>query len=555
VRYRRRREPTIRDVSFTVPDGGLLAVVGPSGSGKSTLCTAILGEIRQVEGRVVLGGIDLVRAGPLARRMVSFVPQDEALHDELTPWQALNLTAALRLAPAAGALERARRLTEVIDLLEIQDFATTRIGQLSGGQRKRVAVAMELLSEPRLLMLDEPTAGLDEGLDRVMMQLLRRVADAGCTVLVVTHSSANLTLADSVLALDRAGHVAYRGPAEDMLPTLGADSHAEAMQALFVPPDDPPRRLTVVEPPRAAAGTRPAGRSARRPVPVPDRLDLGIRHSTWVLLRREVRRMAGTPLHLGRGVFLLPVLTCVLAAWAGDRGLAGHPQAPNPMQGSALSTLVVCTAFFAMALSFATVVGDRAVIDRERRWGVPPASVILSKALALTPLTVVQSVLGLLLYLTVRAGPDRALGTAPAALVLAAILALLGVSSMCLGLLISTVSPSLERAVFALMASTAVLVMLSGLFIALGQPSGTGGRTLALLSQLTPTRWGAAALAAYIGFVPTEVVRAGAHLPADRLWLHNTDAVVTALSALAVMTLVYGLLAAQLLARQSRRGR
>jgi ABC-type multidrug transport system ATPase subunit len=577
VRYRGRSEPTIRDVGLAVPSGGLLAVVGPSGSGKSTLCAAILGEVEQVQGRVLLGGVNLLQARSVGRRLVSFVPQRDALHNELTPRRALALTAALRLASRVPAAERARRVDELLQLLEIGEQASTRIGELSGGQRKRVAVAMELLSDPLLLMLDEPTSGLDEGLGRVMMLLLRRVADAGVAVMVVTHSSENLALADTVLALGSTGRAAYCGAPAGLLDALGARSYAEAMQVLRVAPGVQRRRRAAgraharpvnranarrAEPePRVGPGGT-AGEPAARTAAHPDgssgtgtQADLGIVHCTRVLTARELRRMLATPLIVARGLLLLPLLTVLLTAWADDQGLAGGAEQPNRMQGAALSVMITCITFFAMALSFSTIVGDRDVIDREDRWGVPPAAVVLSKGLALLGPVVVQTVVTMTVYLSVREGPDHALAGAPVRLVLGASLGLLGVAAMCLGLVISAASPRLDRAVFLLMGTIAVLVVLTGLLIPLWHPSGVGGHTLSMVSQFAPTRWGTAAVAAHIGFVPIEMLDRGIRTTPDPWWVQDRNHVAGAWLSLVVLALTYGLVAAQLLTRQSRRRR
>lgn len=546
--YRGRREPTLRDLSFHLPSGGLLAVVGPSGTGKSTLCAALLGEIQQTTGRAVLGGADLLRARSLTRRLVSFVPQRDALHAELTPRRALLLTAALRLRYMPPE-ERADRVEQVLDLLDLQGQAGQRIGELSGGQRKRVAVATELMSSPRLLMLDEPTSGLDEGLDLVMMNLLRRIADAGTAVLVVTHSTANLELADAVLALGHDGRMAYCGPPEEMLLAFGSANHAEAMQELRFRP-------------------RPVGPGPQAEISVPqgERLhpeveaaaaesDLGIVHATRILLHRELRRMASSPLTVARGVLLLPLLTSLLTAWAADRGLAGTPADPNRMQGAALSVLVTCTTFFAMALSFSTIVGDREMIEREYRWGVPAAAVVLSKGLALIGPTVLQTVVTVTVYLQWRPGPETVLDGAPGWFVLWAGLAGLAVASMSLGLLISATAPRLDRAVFMLMGVIAVLVVLTGLLIPLADPSGVGGHTLSVVSQFAPTRWGTAAIAAEIGYLPNEVLDAGGTVADDPLWTHNPHDVTVALLSLLVLGLSYALVASELLLSQSRRRR
>ena len=547
------------NVSLEIGEGEFVAIQGTSGSGKSTLCTAILGEVEQVRGRILLGGIDLLPERSPGRRLVSFVPQRDALHDELTPRRALTLTAALRLAPGIGPEERTRRVDEVLAKLQIAEHADTRIGHLSGGQRKRVAVATELLSEPRLLMLDEPTSGLDEGLDRVMMLLLRRVADSGCTVLVVTHSTANLGLADTVSALDAHGRIAYVGPPQDMLAAFRAAGHAEVMQTLRVEAREQPLRRRVRSRwglgPFAGARSTVNRAGGERAVAGAGSVgtDLGVWHSTRVLAAREFRRMAATPLTVARGLLLLPLLTVLLTAWADDKGLAGWMEAPNRMQGAAMSVLVTCTTFFGMALSFSTVVGDRAVIEREYRWGVPPAAVVAAKALALLGPVVVQTVVTLTVYLSVRRGPDHTLDGAPVWLVLGVCLAMLGIASMGLGLLVSAFSPNLERAVFLLMGTIAVLVVLTGLLIPLGQPSGVGGHTLATVSQFAPTRWGTAAIAAYLGYVPIELLDQGIRTTTDRLWEQDAEHVLRALLSLLALAVTYALAAARLLARQARR--
>ncbi len=445
-----------------------------------------------------------------------------------------------------------------MELLEFAEHADTRIGSRSGGQRKRVAVAMELLSDPHLLMLDEPTAGLDEGLDRVMMRLLRRVADAGRAVLLVTHSTANLALADAVLALDSAGRMAYCGDPAGMLPAFSAASHAETMQTL--------RSAAAEEPARPGTRTRRRGPArptcVREPVegraaepPVVGRLDLGTVHCSRVLIAREFRRMAATPLTMARALILLPLLTCALTAWADDRGLAGWPGAPNRMQGAALAALITSMAFFAMALSFSTIVGDRDVIEREHRWGVPPTAVVLAKAVTLLGPVILQASVTTTVYLSVRPAPDHVIRGWPVGVVIGGLLALLGIASMSLGLLISAASRSLERAVFLLMGTTAVLVVMTGLLVPLGAPKEMGGQTLAAVGQFTPTRWGTAAIAAYIGFVPVEVLDAGGKVATDRLWAQDVQHVLTAGASLLVLAVLFGLVAANLLVRQSRRRR
>jgi ABC-type multidrug transport system ATPase subunit len=549
VTYRGCDEPAVQDLSFHLPGNGFLAVVGPSGSGKSTLCGALLGEIRDTSGHLVLGGADLLGDQRTARRLVSFVPQHDALHAELTPRQILRYVAELRLRQLYPE-DQITRVDQVLELLDLLPQADQRVGFLSGGQRKRVAVAMELMSSPRLLVLDEPTAGLDEGLDLVMMNLLRKVADAGTGIIVVTHSTANLQVADAVLALGKDGRMAYCGPPGGMLSAFRSGTHAEAMQALR-------SGARPVNSGTSGPGGERADQSPLHPEVEAslDEPELGLRRATSILFRREVRRMLSSPLTLARGVLLLPLLTVVLTAWAADRGLAGTLEDPNRMQGAALSVLITCTTFFAMALSFSSIVGDRAVIEREFRWGVPATGVVLSKGLSLIIPVLIQITVTVTGYLLWRPGPDTPLEGVPSWLVIGTGLAALGLSAMALGLLVSAAAPRLDRAVFGLMGAIALLVVLTGLLIPLGNPSSVGGDVLSALSQVTPTRWGTAVITAEIGYVPNEVLDVGGTVSDDPLWGHDFQHVGVALAALASLGVSYLLVASELLVAQSRRRR
>ena len=129
------------------------------------------------------------------------VPQDDVVHRGLTVAQALNIAAKLRMPPDTTKHERQQVISRVLEELEMTEHADTRVDKLSGGQRKRVSVAMELLTEPSLLVLDEPTTGLDPALDQQVMTMLRRLADAGRVIVVVTHSLRFLDMCDQVLLL------------------------------------------------------------------------------------------------------------------------------------------------------------------------------------------------------------------------------------------------------------------------------------------------------------------------------------------------------------------
>ena len=185
--------------SLAVSLGELVALVGPSGSGKSTLLRVIAGLHVPDSGNVSWQGepLDRVRAH---RRRVGFVFQDEQLfpHRDV----AGNIAFGLRMARVPNANARAR-VTELLELVQLPGFGERRIGDLSGGEAKRVALARALAPEPRLLLLDEPLTGLDGELhDRLALDLRRVLTATGTTAILVTHDLDEArTVADRIVAV------------------------------------------------------------------------------------------------------------------------------------------------------------------------------------------------------------------------------------------------------------------------------------------------------------------------------------------------------------------
>ncbi len=182
----------LENVSLVIQPGEMVAIMGPSGAGKSTLLSVLNGQVAPAAGRIVIGGLDLHDHFELFRGRIGYVPQDDILHADLTVWQALWYAARLRLPKDMADDEIARRIRQVLAQLGLEGTEHTRVGDqrkrgVSGGQRKRVNLAMELLTDPPILVLDEPTSGLSSTDTISVMELLRSLADAGKTILVTIH--------------------------------------------------------------------------------------------------------------------------------------------------------------------------------------------------------------------------------------------------------------------------------------------------------------------------------------------------------------------------------
>ncbi len=206
----------LNDVSLSIAPREFVALVGGSGTGKSTLMKALCGYVPATSGQVLVNGDDFYRNFDAYRTVLGYVPQDDILHRTLPVGRALGYAARLRLPTDTAESEINSRITRVLDDVEMAPHRDKLVENLSGGQRKRVSIGAELLADPSLFFLDEPTSGLDPGLEKKMMYTLRRLADSGRTVILVTHATANITQCDHVIFM-ATGRMVYFGPPTEAL--------------------------------------------------------------------------------------------------------------------------------------------------------------------------------------------------------------------------------------------------------------------------------------------------------------------------------------------------
>ena len=227
----------LKDITIAIPPRKFVALVGGSGAGKSTLMNALNGLRPAQHGTVLYNGQDYYHNLAAFSTQLGYVPQDDIIHRDLTVERALYYAAKLRLPDDFTEKQIKERIEEVLDDVEMKFRRNTLVSKLSGGQRKRVSIALELLANPNVFFLDEPTSGLDPGLDRKMMLLLRRLADKGRTIVLVTHATNNINSCDYVCFLCRGGRLAYFGPPDEAKRYFGKSDFAEIYSELE-PPDD-----------------------------------------------------------------------------------------------------------------------------------------------------------------------------------------------------------------------------------------------------------------------------------------------------------------------------
>ncbi|MFN8533776.1 MAG: FHA domain-containing protein [Dehalococcoidia bacterium] len=224
---------TILDRAYlTIKPREFVAVVGASGSGKSTLVDALCGFRPATSGTVLYNGLDLYQTFDAFRASIGYVPQDDIIHRDLPLRRALGYAAELRLPRDTTAEEREARIDEVLDEFGLRDREHTPINRLSGGQRKRVSIGVELLTKPSLFFLDEPTSGLDPATETRMMRLLRELADQGRTLVLITHATQNILLCDKVVFMARGGQIAFLGSPNEALDFFGVQEFVDIYDSL-----------------------------------------------------------------------------------------------------------------------------------------------------------------------------------------------------------------------------------------------------------------------------------------------------------------------------------
>jgi ABC-type multidrug transport system ATPase subunit len=565
VKHRGVVKTLLDDVSFDVPEQALVAVIGPSGSGKSTLLRALTGSRPADIGGVRYAGHDLCAEYPLLRHRIGLVPQDDVLHAQLTVKAALRYAADLRFPQGTTAEQRERRIDEVLTDLRLTEFESHKVATLSGGQRKRVSVALELLTKPSVLFLDEPTSGLDPGMDRDVMRMLRCLTDEGRTVLVVTHSVAELEACDLLLVMAPGGGVAFYGPPREALAFFECETWADVFHAFSCRKDydwaeayrasayhvlysvedraestsastsssassstSSSASAAVLPSPRsssedsASAAPAPAASTSCTPTQAAScysspRAEQGWGSQLLTLIRRYVRVIASDRGHLmllAALPMIMGVLSLAIPASSGLAAAAGGER--NTDAPTVLLVLAVGACLTGAANAVRELIKERGIYDRERAAGLSRSAYVMSKAIVLGVITATQTIVLSAICILPRRLPAHGMiisGTPVPELMIAAVL--LGVMSMLLGLVVSAVVRTTEKTMPLLVLITIVAVVFSGsLFPLFHSPA------LEELAWLSPSRWAVAAEASTIN-LPGIMGPPQGRTTTDPLWQHT----------------------------------
>ena len=496
----------LEGMTFELGPSSLTAVVGPSGAGKSTLLGALTGLSPATHGTVVWQGTDLYTHYEQLRFQIGLVPQSDIQHPQLSVRQGLTYAAMLRLPPDTTQQERAQRVDHVVGQMQLGRQIDNRIGtQLSGGQRKRVSIATELLTAPPLLFLDEPTSGLDPGLDRDVMHQLRTLADEGRVVMVVTHSVLALDVCDNVLVLAPGGRLAYFGPPAGVLEHFGCQDYPQVFDLL----DDPAlwRRIP------APHGRMDTSRLPAANAPVVQPPLQSMSRQLVTLVRRNLAIVFADRLLLAMLLLMPIVLGALSRVVPGDAGVSlaasrtdsGLFDQKEIMQR--LTILIMSAALMGAAVTIRELVKERPIFQREYAVGLSPGIYLTSKVLVLGTACFLQGMLVTFLALVGLPGADNGGVFGLRDLEIGLAIGAVAFTMAVLGLAVSALVTSSEQTMPALVGLVMIQLVLCGALVPVA------GRTvLEQLAWLAPARWGFAAAAASVDLdkakrnVPGEVL-------------------------------------------------
>jgi ABC-type multidrug transport system ATPase subunit/ABC-type multidrug transport system permease subunit len=476
----------LEGVGFVVPTGTMLAVAGPTGSGKTTLARALTGALPVAGGAVTVGGRDVTKLDA-SRRGIGYVPQEDALHSELSVRRTLDYAAALRM-PDADSTERQSRIDAVLDGTRLSEQAGLTVGSLSVGQRKRVCIAIELLSLPSVLVLDEPTSSLDPGYEESTLTTLRGLADLGHAIVIVTHSQAAIASCDRVVLLTAGGRLGYFGSPSHMHERFGTTTAGELFCALdaavlTVVPGHPSMARRAVADIDEAAEPAADRRVARRQLAILSRRYFELLFAD----RRRAWLFAVQGLLLG-GLLLLFVAPAGLARPVGELSFG----APVSATGTAV-LLVTCMTWLGMSNTVREIVKERHLLVREHRAGLSPAAYVGSKVAVLGPLLAAEAAVITVIAVARQHVPGSGAVLPSGMVELVIAMALAGISAVALGLFVSAVVRSNDKALAVLPMLVVVEFVLSGL-----TPSVSWMPGLAQLRDVSGTHWAVQAMQATV---------------------------------------------------------
>jgi ABC-type multidrug transport system ATPase subunit/pSer/pThr/pTyr-binding forkhead associated (FHA) protein/ABC-type multidrug transport system permease subunit len=450
----------LHECSFEIPSKSLLAVMGPSGCGKSTLLKALNGDSPPSSGRVYISGLELNENYDYLKTQIGYVPQDDIVHSELTVEQSLYYAAKLRLEYSDSTFIQ-QKIEQVLKDLNIEHIRKNLVGKISGGQRKRVSIAVEILTDPLILFLDEPTSPLDPQTIEEFLEILRNLSNKGTTVIMVTHKPEDLNYMDTVIFMAEGGHKVYQGETSSYLSHFKVDDTIKVYAQLAMPHaskwiDNHKQNhpaLGLMQAPKEKQNSRNAN----------------FFHQFWWLTIRYFNIKLNDRINTMVLVGQAPIIAGLICLIFKDI----TPAVPF--------LLAVSAVWFGTNNAAREIVGESPIYKRERMFNQGILAYMLSKITVLGTFAAIQSFLFTLIISLNFAGTDPTWDT-PGSTFLWMLLVSLSASMM--GLLLSAIVSTTEKVMTLVPIALIPQIMLAGIVAKISSPF------VEILSYLTLSRWG-----------------------------------------------------------------
>lgn len=394
-----RRKIICNDVSLSINPCEMVAIIGGSGAGKTTVMNCISGYSVPTAGKVFVNGMDLYKNYNAIKNIIGYVPQQDIVYDGLTVTSMLDYAAKLRLPADTSPEERKQAIARVLEMVDLTERRDTMIRSLSGGQKKRASIAVELLSDPNLFFLDEPASGLDPGTERSLMRTLKKTAAAGKTVIMVTHSTLNLKMFDKIVFMGKGGNLCFCGSYDEACAFFGVTDLVDVYNMIT---DDAPgwrqrydaqrrdlRRQS--QPDGKALEGKGKSRNALLQLPV--------------LCKRYMHLIVNDRARLLLMLGLAPLLTILISAVNKQDQL--FVQFENTQ---AIMFSFACATYFVGTLnSIQEICKERGILRREYMTGLKLSAYVSSKILVLAVICLIQALTTTTLFALIMKLPDKGL--------------------------------------------------------------------------------------------------------------------------------------------------
>ncbi len=515
---------TCNHVNLSIKPGELVAIIGGSGAGKSTVLNAMCGYLKPAQGEVYINGIDLYNNFDSLKKMIGYVPQSDIVYDNLTLYDMLLYTAKLRLPSDISRAERTQAINRAIEMVELGEKRKSLIKSLSGGQRKRASIAVELLSDPNLLFLDEPASGLDPGTERNLMQSLREMADSGKTVILVTHSTLQLQMCDKIVFMGKGGNLCFCGSYNDALEFFGVSDIVDVYNMITE---------NAIEWSEKFSSSKEATGVHKRATSPSGKTKPNYLRQLLVLCGRYIKLVANDRQRLLLLLAQAPLLALLISFVANGKQFEQYEMTKS------LLFALSCSAFWiGMLNAIQEICKERTILKREYMTGLSLGTYVSSKIIVLGVLCLIQSAMVTGVFATLVGLPSSGVIFAPFTELLITTF-LTAVSSAAMGLFVSSLFTNADRAMTVAPILLMPQILFSGLIFKLS------GAT-EIISWIAVCRWSMEGFGttADLNSLPLRLQQEGIQIPheAESFFSHSIGHMLVAWLILIAFTVIFLLL-------------